>query len=300
MAERELTAEQKEFISSLAVDSRFARNVSKLREVKNAMLEGMSIEEVKREFLSIKKENPNQDSRAESQNYVITDPKGEILGSEDVDIQEEISMGAIEQELYQFDPLSSEANVEEEIPFEEQTQVDESEPVAYTPIKQEDTSALLRMAQEAVQQLNEVKLKYEVMDEFIHKHILEEKNQKIANLYEENRRLKEELTQLQNAIRAAPAKISPSHHKTEVVLPKKRQKKFGLARFWERGCSENYIIRLFSNPKFTAEQIAEIRLGLEADLSESQIKSYAKHEISVKRMREIRMLYETQNRKKEE
>lgn len=71
----------------------------------------------------------------------------------------------------------------------------------------------------------------------------------------------------------------------------------GFTRFLKRNHSEDYIIRLFSNPKFTAEQISEIRLGIEADLSESQIKSYAKQELTVRQMKEIRMLYEMQNEK---
>lgn len=282
MAEKELTAEQKEFISSLAVDPKFAKNVNKLREVKNAMLEGMGIEDVKQMYLN--EENHNQHPRAEPEVAVMETVAPEL---------DENSFAGIETEVQRerrsvSDPISRSESIE-------QTSMDQKEEI------QEEPSQLLLMAQEAVQQLNEVKMKYEIMDEFIHKHILEEKDREISNLQEENKRLKEELLQLQNAIRAAPIKINPSpHHKTEVVLPGKKQKKFGLARFWERGCSENYMIRLFSNPKFTAEQIAEIRLGLEADLSEGQIKSYAKHDISARQMREIRMLYEAQNRKKGE
>jgi len=283
MAEKELTAEQKEFISSLAVDPQFAKDVDKLREVKNAMLEGMSIEDVKQMFLNGYKDNPNQAPRAEPEVVVMETADS---GFDEASLEDR--KPEVQRDINPVPDLVSESD---------QTPMDQK---GKEMPQAQDTSQLLLMAQEAVQQLNEVKLKYEVMDEFIHKHILEEKNQKIANLHEENRRLKEELSQLQNAIRAAPAKISPSHHKTEVVLPRKRQKKFGLARFLERGCSENYMIRLFANPKFTAEQIAEIRLGLEADLSEDQIKSYAKYEISARQMREIRMLYEAQNRKKGE
>lgn len=283
MAEGELTAEQKEFISSLAVDSKFAKNVNKLREVKNAMLEGMGIEDVKQMYLNEEKENHNQHPRAE--------PEVAVMETADVGLDGD-SFEGVETEMQR--DITTVPDMVSESDQTPMAQKGKETPQA------QDTSQLLLMAQEAVQQLNEVKMKYEIMDEFIHKHILEEKNQKIADLHEENRRLKEELLQLQNAIRAAPVKISPSHHKTEVVLPRERKKKFGLARFLERGCSENYMIRLFANPKFTAEQIAEIRLGLEADLSEDQIKSYAKYEISARQMREIRMLYEAQNRKKGE
>lgn len=285
MVEKELTAEQKEFISSLAVDPQFAKNVNKLLEVKNAMLEGMGIEDVKQMYLNEEKENHNQHPRAEPEVAVVETAAHELA----TDSFGEVEMEAERDIKSVSDPIPRSESME-------QTSMDWKEEGI-----PEDTSQLLLMAQEAVQQLNEVKMKYEIMEEFIHKHILEEKDRQISNLQEENKRLKEELLQLQNTIRAAPIKINPSpHHKTEVVLPEKKQKKFGLARFWERGCSENYMIRLFSNPKFTAEQIAEIRLGLEADLSEGQIKSYAKHDISARQMREIRMLYEAQNRKKGE
>lgn len=266
MAEKELTAEQKEFISSLAVDPQFAKNVDKLREVKNAMLEGMGIEDVKQMYLNEEKENHNQHPRAEPEDAVVENAAHELATA---------PFGEVELEQTSMDQK------EEEIP--------------------EDTSQLLLMAQEAVQQLNEVKMKYEIMEEFIHKHILEEKDREISNLQEENKRLKEELLQLQNTIRAAPIKINPSScDGGGVTKHKKKQKKLRFSCFWDKGCSENYMIRLFSNPKFTAEQIAEIRLGLEADLSEGQIKSYAKHDISARQMREIRMLYEAQNRKKGE
>lgn len=284
MEEKELTSEQKEFISSLAVDPKFSKNVSKLREVKNAMLEGMSIDDVKKEYLSVEKENPNQDPRAEPETMVMEQMETVDLG---------------------FGGDYIEAVVE--IPRDTKTD-SESEREVITPIsinenkekQQDDTSELLHMAKEAVQQLNEVKLKYEIMDDFIHKHILEQKDREIFSLQEENRNLKEELSRLRDTIRAAPMKSNSVDSKTEAVLPKNKEKKLGLSRFWKRECSENYIIRLFSNPKFTAEQIAEIRMGLEADLSESQIKSYAKQEISARQMKEIRMLYELQNKKQRE
>lgn len=285
MEEKELTSEQKEFISSLAVDPKFSKNVSKLREVKNAMLEGMSIDDVKKEYLSVEKENPNQDPRAEPETMVMEQMETVDLG-------------------FGGDYIEA---VEAEIPRDTKTD-SESEQEANTPIsinenkekQQNDTSELLHMAKEAVQQLNEVKLKYEIMDDFIHKHILEQKDREIFSLHEENRNLKEELSRLRDTIRAAPMKSNSVDSKTEAVLPKNKEKKWGLSRFWKRECSENYIIRLFSNPKFTAEQIAEIRMGLEADLSESQIKSYAKQEISARQMKEIRMLYELQNKKQRE
>lgn len=284
MVEKELTAEQKEFISSLAVDPQFAKNVNKLLEVKNAMLEGMGIEDVKQMYLNEEKENHNQHPRAEPEVAVVETVAPEL---------DENSFAGIETEVQRekrsvSDPISRSESIE-------QTSMDQKEEI------QEEPSQLLLMAQEAVQQLNEVKMKYEIMEEFIHKHILEEKDREISNLQEENKRLKEELLQLQNTIRAAPIKINPSScDGGGVTKHKKKQKKLRFPCFWKRGCSENYMIRLFSNPKFAAEQIAEIRLGLEADLSEGQIKSYAKHDISARQMREIRMLYEAQNRKKGE
>lgn len=316
MAEKELTSEQKEFISALAVSPEFAADVSILREIKNAMLEGMSIEEVKSKFLSGKKENPNQDPRAEPkeivketipmptiENRMVQEEEMEDKTYESIDIQEEMSVGEIEQELYPFDPFSSSEKVEGETSVKENEQVDNSQPLDHASTKQEDASELLRMAQEAVQQLNEVKLKYEIMDEFIQKHILEQKERQISELRERNRKLEEELSGLRSTIRAAPEVVKAEHKAVEekqVVVLKKKERKIGFARFLKKDHSENYIIRLFSNPKFTAEQIAEIRLGLEADLSESQIKSYAKQELSARQMKEIRMLYEMQNQKQRE
>lgn len=286
MSEKSLTAEQKEFISSLAVNTALEIDVDKLRKIKNAMLDGMSIEEVKQTFLKGRKQNPSQDPRAEPEQIVQEIDKNDI--NEDQDAQKKDSRNLLLENSVVMDEAISNSMISNEEEVEE------------TVLKeQEDTSQLMHMTQEAVQQLNEIKLKYELMNEFIHNHILEQKEQQISELLEENKKLETKVIELTNMLQSASNKPSEVEKKVESVNTDvaTHKKKIGLARFLKRNHSENYILRLFSNPKFTAEQISEIRLGLEADLSESQIKSYAKQELTVKQMREIRMLYQIQNQK---
>ncbi len=194
-------------------------------------------------------------------------------------------------------PAEKEPLVKEETPNrnaraepEEKTAAEKNAAKPETPSEvPEDAAEILSMAKDVVRQLNEVKAKYEAMDEFIHNHVLERKDREIDRLEEENRRLRAELEKTKNEIRAAPFPSSP--------MPEKKAHKIAPLKFWRKRTSQNYIIKLFSNPKFTAEQISEIRMGLEADLDETQIKSYARQEISARQMKEIRMLYELQNRK---
>lgn len=294
MSEKSLTTEQKEFISSLAVNSDLAKDVNKLREIKSAMLEGRSIEEIKQTFLKGKMQNHNQHPRAEPQEIVQELDKSDISENEylqEVNVDEQLLENQISLDTADISTVDT-----------ERTDTDALELTEQVYEKHEDTAELLRKTQEAVQQLNEIKLKYEVMNEFIHSHILEQKDQQISELLEKNKRLEKQIFDLKNTVQLVPNMSSEIARKAEGTniqgkVQKKKDRKVGFTRFLKRNHSEDYIIRLFSNPKFTAEQISEIRLGIEADLSESQIKSYAKQELTVRQMKEIRMLYEMQNEK---
>lgn len=294
MSEKSLTIEQKEFISSLAVNSDLAKDVNKLREIKSAMLKGRSIEEIKQTFLKGKMQNHNQHPRAEPQEIVQELDKSDISENEylqEVNVDEQLLKNQISLDTADISTADTERSDTDALELTEQVYE-----------KHEDTSELLRKTQEAVQQLNEIKLKYEVMNEFIHSHILEQKDQQISELLEKNKRLEKQVFDLKSTVQLVPNMSSEIARKAEVTniqgkIQKKKDRKVGFTRFLKRNHSENYIIRLFSNPKFTAEQISEIRLGIEADLSESQIKSYAKQELTVRQMKEIRMLYEMQNEK---
>lgn len=294
MSEKSLTTEQKEFISSLAVNSDLAKDVNKLREIKSAMLEGRSIEEIKQTFLKGKMQNHNQHPRAEPQEIVQELDKSDISENEylqEVNVDEQLLENQISLDTADISTADTERSDTDALELTEQVYE-----------KHEDTAELLRKTQEAVQQLNEIKLKYEVMNEFIHSHILEQKDQQISELLEKNKRLEKQIFDLKNTVQLVPNMSSEIARRAEDTniqgkVQKKKDRKVGFTRFLKRNHSEDYIIRLFSNPKFTAEQISEIRLGIEADLSESQIKSYAKQELTVRQMKEIRMLYEMQNEK---
>lgn len=294
MSEKSLTTEQKEFISSLAVNSDLAKDVNKLREIKSAMLEGRSIEEIKQTFLKGKMQNHNQHPRAEPQEIVQELDKSDISENEylqEVNVDEQLLENQISLDTADISTADTERSDTDALELTEQVYE-----------KHEDTAELLRKTQEAVQQLNEIKLKYEVMNEFIHSHILEQKDQQISELLEKNKRLEKQIFDLKNTVQLVPNMSSETARRAEDTniqgkVQKKKDRKVGFTRFLKRNHSEDYIIRLFSNPKFTAEQISEIRLGIEADLSESQIKSYAKQELTVRQMKEIRMLYEMQNEK---
>jgi hypothetical protein len=294
MSEKSLTIEQKEFISSLAVNSDLAKDVNKLREIKSAMLKGRSIEEIKQTFLKGKMQNHNQHPRAEPQEIVQELDKSDISENEylqEVNVDEQLLKNQISLDTADISTADTERSDTDALELTEQVYE-----------KHEDTSKLLRKTQEAVQQLNEIKLKYEVMNEFIHSHILEQKDQQISELLEKNKRLEKQVFDLKSTVQLVPNMSSEIARRAEDTniqgkVQKKKDRKVGFTRFLKRNHSEDYIIRLFSNPKFTAEQISEIRLGIEADLSESQIKSYAKQELTVRQMKEIRMLYEMQNEK---
>ncbi len=294
MSEKSLTIEQKEFISSLAVNSDLAKDVNKLREIKSAMLKGRSIEEIKQTFLKGKMQNHNQHPRAEPQEIVQELDKSDISENEylqEVNVDEQLLENQISLDTADISTADTERSDTDALELTEQVYE-----------KHEDTSKLLRKTQEAVQQLNEIKLKYEVMNEFIHSHILEQKDQQISELLEKNKRLEKQVFDLKSTVQLVPNMSSEIARRAEDTniqgkVQKKKDRKVGFTRFLKRNHSEDYIIRLFSNPKFTAEQISEIRLGIEADLSESQIKSYAKQELTVRQMKEIRMLYEMQNEK---
>lgn len=319
MADGELTLEQKNYVLSLAnVTPKYS--VGQLRQIKNAFIKGMSIQEVEgmfspdieekgmeqmiEQFLEGKNMTSTTQKVAANSCSIEKESKTEIMGAiseEETKVYTEIPMAGEEtpNRNARAEPGVKETEIEKISEKVQENRV-EAEEVSETA---EDMEAVLAMAKDAINQLNEVKVKYELMDEFIHRHVLEEKDKEIAMLKEENRKLKEDLQQ--SAIRAAPISVSPIpvNRRTEIMLPMPEKKTHRRGIFWKllkKDISQNYIVKLFSNPKFTAEQIAEIRLGLESDLNESQIKSYARQEISARQMKEIRMLYELQNRKQQQ
>lgn len=323
MAE-ELTMEQKNYMSSLAgITPQYS--VGQLRKIKNAFLQGMSIEEVNKYFSpDVEEEKMEQLTEqflvksGRTENAAAMASEADVENVKKAEEKTKDSKKEIEEtEAYMEMPFPA---AKEETPNrnaraepEQKKQIVDSG-AGMIDKETEDIEAVLAMAKDALKQLNEVKVKYQAMDEFIHSHLLEEKDRTITMLREENKKLKEDLKNA-IAIRAAPFQYPPAKgipfHTTEVsvensrkmVLPKKAAPITEMLKFWKKnkkGRAQDYIIKLFSNPKFTAEQIAEIRLGLEADLDEAQIKSYAKQEISARQMKEIRMLYELQNRKQQE
>lgn len=301
MADRELTMEQKNYMSSLAnITPKYS--IGQLRQIKNAFLKGMSIQEVDRMFTpdadESRMEQIIEQFLGKSEAFPLPAVKEENKTKNTNTVAEErrevyMEVPSVKEETpnrnARAEPEKKEAEIEkipEEAPGHEKVQEHKTKGDSEV---SEDIEEVLAMAKDAINRLNEVKAKYEAMDEFIHKHVLEEKDREIAMLQKENEKLKEEL---QNAIRAAP------YNKIDCYSFMPRR--FELLKFRKKNNSKNYIIKLFSNPKFTAEQISEIRLGLEADLDEAQIKSYARQEISARQMKEIRMLYELQNRKQRE
>lgn len=321
MAE-ELTMEQKKYMSYLAGTTP-QYSVGQLRKIKNAFLQGMSIEEVSKYFSTdVEEEKMEQLTEQFLVKSGRTENAAAMASEADVEKTKNFKTEIAETEAYMEMPFPA---AKEETPNrnaraepEQKKQIVDSG-ARMIDKETEDIEAVLIMAKDALKQLNEVKAKYQAMDEFIHSHLLEEKDRTITMLREENKKLKEDL-QNAIAIRAAPFQYPPAKgipfHTAEVSVensrkmvlpkknvPKKSAPKTEMLKFWKKnkkGRPQDYIIKLFSNPKFTAEQIAEIRLGLEADLDEAQIKSYAKQEISARQMKEIRMLYELQNRKQQE
>lgn len=123
--------------------------------------------------------------------------------------------------------------------------------------------------------------------------------EEIKALKEEITKVKEKNQQIEESIRKWKREVleMQSMEKEKVSVPKPSGRKWFHFRSEKRN-SGNYIVRLLSNPKFTTEQIIEIRLAVEADLEESQIRSFARAEVPARQMREIRLLYETQNKKR--
>ena len=148
MSEKSLTTEQKEFISSLAVNSDLAKDVNKLREIKSAMLEGRSIEEIKQTFLKGKMQNHNQHPRAEPQEIVQELDKSDISENEylqEVNVDEQLLENQISLDTADISTADTERSDTDALELTEQVYE-----------KHEDTSKLLRKTQEAVQQLNEI------------------------------------------------------------------------------------------------------------------------------------------------
>lgn len=286
MANKELTPEQKSYMSGLAgVTPKYS--VGQLRKIKNAFLQGISIRQVE-EMFSSDVEESRMEQLIEQFGNATSEPE-EREKTEAIDKVEEKMEVSEEIPLMKKETPNRNARAEpkiEKVSDEDKQEPDEEMEVKVPEQKpqpaemSEETETVLTVAKDIMNQLKELK-------EFIHKSgsVMEAKDKKIALLQEENEKLKEDL---QHAIRAAPLQGSG---KTAVAVKARK----GWLGFWKK--SNNYMIRLFSNPKFTADQIAEIRLGLEADLQETQIKSYAKPEISARQMKEIRMVYELQNQK---
>lgn len=228
MSEKSLTIEQKEFISSLAVNSDLAKDVNKLREIKSAMLKGRSIEEIKQTFLKGKMQNHNQHPRAEPQEIVQELDKSDISENEylqEVNVDEQLLENQISLDTADISTADTERSDTDALELTEQVYE-----------KHEDTSKLLRKTQEAVQQLNEIKLKYEVMNEFIHSHILEQKDQQISELLEKNKRLEKQVFDLKSTVQLVPNMSSEIARRAEDTniqgkVQKKKDRKVGLHVF---------------------------------------------------------------------
>lgn len=301
MEKKELTEEEKEFIMALGKGP-LRDNVELLKEIRLQILNGKTIEEIRNSFLSHLNHNPSsavimkvpeQEMREEpytdKQNpnrNVRAEPEEEESLHEDIpDIHtqecemENVSMATLETPIFEENQENKETlTPSEDFVTVQENEQDELKEQSPEPEEQSMEPEEQNSEQENSQQYDEVlrdivSLKEEIQDMKI-----------------QNRQLEEEVKSLNRKI----LEIVESKRE-ERQVPKPSKKSF--FSFLPERKSDNYILRLLSNPKFTTEQITEIRLGVEADLDERQIKSFAKPELSCRQMKEIRLLYEMQNKK---
>lgn len=276
---KELGEKEKKYIMQLAT-SGILNDVKNLDKIRQELLNGKTIEEVERTYFGNGDKLTSQDTERE-QPETETEPLENITCAEKTEeIHEEAySDKKNPNQRARAEPKAEAEEKLQETELQEQESTDEnmaySEPEVFeepdipAPSPKEDSipvQAESRMEEEIKT------LKEEITQ-------LKERNRQVEDIIE---KWKREVLEMQK----------PEKEKVPVPKPPKR-KRF---HFW-KAKSDNYIIRLLSNPKFTTEQIIEIRLAVEADLDEMQIKSFAKVEVPARQMKEIRLLYETQNKK---
>lgn len=281
-----LSEEKKKYIMQLATSGTL-NDVKILDKIRLEFLNGKTIEEVESTYFGnedklvspeMKEDKPEKESAenivcAEKTEEIRAEPYSDKMNPnqraraepEEENLQEtELQEQSREQELTDENMAYSEPTVMEE-------------PDTPAPSEKEDS---IPVQEEKKESQNRMEEEIKALKEEITK--VKEKNQQIEESME---KWKREVLEMQKT------------EKDVVAVPKPSKRK--LFCFWTaKRSSDNYIIRLLSNPKFTTEQIMEIRLAIEADLDEMQIKSFAKAEVPARQMREIRLLYETQNKKR--
>lgn len=281
-----MTAEKKEYVIQLA---NRGLDVEILKKIRLELLNGKTIDEIEHTYFDeggkltipeTEKEKPkikiasNTTCEEKKTKEIMEEPYSDKMNpnqraraepEEEKNLQEaELQEQSKEQKLTDKNMAYSESVV-----FEE--------PNTPAPTEKEDSISVQAKKKESQDRMaEEIKtLKEEITN-------VKEKNQQIEDSIE---KWKREVLEMQKTGKDVVAVPKPPKRKWFCFWPAKRT-------------SDNYIIRLLSNPKFTTEQIMEIRLAVEADLDEMQIKSFAKAEVAARQMREIRLLYETQNKKR--
>ncbi|MCI8408958.1 MAG: hypothetical protein HFJ09_06760 [Lachnospiraceae bacterium] len=289
---KELGEKEKKYIMQLAT-SGILNDVKVLDKIRLELLNGKTIEEVEHTYFG------NGDKLA-SQEIERNQPETEPL--------ENITCAEKTEEIHE-EAYSDKKNPNQRARAEPKADVEAEENLEETELQeqlkeQELTNENMAYSEPAVLEEPDTPAPSKKED-FIPVQVKKEEPQnrmeeEIETLKEEITRLKERNRQVEVTIENWKREVLEMHklEKEKVSVPKPPKRKW--FQFWKaKSKSDNYIIRLLSNPKFTTEQIMEIRLAVEADLDEMQIKSFAKAEVPARQMKEIRLLYETQNKRNE-
>lgn len=283
---KELGEKEKKYIMQLAT-SGILNDVKVLDKIRLELLNGKTIEEVEHTYLG------NRDKLASQEierNQPETEPLENITCAGKT---EEIHEEAYSDKKNPNQRARAEPKAEENLQGTElQEELKEQELTDENMVYSEP--AVLEESDTLAPSLKEDSIPVQVKKEEPQNRMEEE----IETLKEEITRLKERNRQVEVTIENWKREVLEMQEpeKEKVSVPKPPRRKW--FHFWKaKSKSDNYIIRLLSNPKFTTEQIMEIRLAVEADLDEMQIKSFAKAEVPARQMKEIRLLYETQNKK---
>ncbi|MDE7423787.1 MAG: hypothetical protein K2N51_08860 [Lachnospiraceae bacterium] len=284
-----LSEEEKKYIMQLATSGTL-NDVKILDKIRLEFLNGKTIEDVESTYfgnedkLTSPKMKEDKPEKEPAENIVCAEKTEEIREEPYSDKKNPNQMARAEpeaEENLQETELQEQSKeqelTDENMAYSEPTVLEEPDRLA--PSEKEDSIPVQKEKEESQNRMEE---EIKALKEEITK--VKEKNKQIEESME---KWKREVLGMQKPGKDVVAVPKPSK-------PSKRK----WFHFWQaKSKSHNYIIRLLSNPKFTTEQIMEIRLAVEADLDEMQIKSFAKAEVPARQMREIRLLYETQNKK---